>query len=571
MSTSHPTQQQPQTTDAPRRARVAKVSIAVNLLLVLGEALFGLLVGSMAMVADALHSLSDMVVSAMVLVGVRLGERRPSQAVLIENLVALLISLMILGAALRIGLMIGRPSLQVRGEWLPAAIVATFCFALINWGLARYQARAGRETGSPSLTADSRHTSMDVMTSLAVILALMGQVIGLRLDRPVAALIVVLVAGIGLDVGIGALLGLLTRSKHGAEQHRRYGFLGLVGRKLVGERLWERVAVRRRGLLACTALLVLVLWVLSGLTMVGPDQVGLRLRWGGLQGQPLQPGLHWLAPAPIERVITVEPQRVRQLEVGFRSLPQGPVSTVRLRSNYEWDSLHTAGVYQKKIDEALVLTGDENMLDVNLVVQYSLSDPAAALLGVADIERMVTAAVESALHGEVAGLNFEQALIWERRDVEQAVAARAQCRLTAMGTGLSILAVYLQDVHPPVQVVEDFREVYSALEDKEKAINDAQGYNNEKIARARGDAVRILFDSEGYRASTTMRAGGEASRFTQLAAAIRGQRRLHEYRLTLETLEAALAGRRKVIVPSHLSPGAIDLRMTEPDGQRRTR
>ena len=204
-----------------------------------------------------------------------------------------------------------------------------------------------------------------------------------------------------------------------------------VGRVLLGPKTWNRLT-RHPNLTAVLMLaLVALFWGLSGLTVVGPDQTGLVKRWGRLTGDQLGPGLHWLAPEPIESLTLVEPYRVHYLEVGFRTRTDAPAEAVELRTNYEWDSLHQSGLIERRVEEALTLTGDENLLEISLVVEYVLSDPTRTLY-LSDEARVVRYVIESNLHSLVAEQALQGVLIHHRREIEREIGRRAQADLDAI-------------------------------------------------------------------------------------------------------------------------------------------
>jgi len=243
---------------------------------------------------------------------------------------------------------------------------------------------------------------------------------------------------------------------------------------------------------------------------------------------------------------------VRRVEVGFRTVPgvfaQPPA--------YEWNVQHRGARYERTADEATVWAGDHDLVDANLVVQYRAARPLPALFdvgerrpdGTSKWDALVRAAAEAALHAEMSRLPSNAILFASRGDVEQAVHTRLATALARLGTGFEVVAVCLCDIHPPLEVVPAFREVTSALEEKEAKKNNADAYRHTTVAGARGLKEEQLLAAVGFERDRVARAEGSAARFLDMVAAHALAPELSRLRLTLETVEQALAGRRKVIL-----------------------
>jgi len=226
-------------------------------------------------------------------------------------------------------------------------------------------------------------------------------------------------------------------------------------------------------------------------------------------------------------------------------------------------------------EEAAVWAGDESMADVNLVVQYRVRDPVAALFVVGPTlsdggdkwDALVRNAAEAALRAEASGRTSEEILAAGRHEIEQAVLRRVAETLQHQGAGFAVEAVCLGDVHPPLEVVPAFREVASALEEKEARINEAEAYRYETETLARGQGRQRVVGAEAAGADRTARAEGSAERFTATAAAYRLAPELTGLRLYLSTVEELLAGRRKIIL-DRAPPGARRLLWLDRKGLR---
>jgi Cu+-exporting ATPase len=307
--------------------------------------------------------------------------------------------------------------------------------------------------------------------------------------------------------------------------------------------IWER----RRRLVRPALHAALALWVLSGVYILPPDETGVIERFGQKILPHKGPGLHYKLPSPIERLSRIKAQQARAVEIGFRTTPAaafgGPPS-------FEWNVQHREGRFQPKPEEALMLTGDQNMVEMTAVVHYDLEKPDDYLFQQVDPEMTVRVAAESVLQGLVNSTPLDNLLTTDRRALEQRAADELQQRMQRYQTGARILLVKFQDVHPSVEVVEAFRQVAGAIEEKNRLINEAEGYRNEQVALARGRAEARLRDAEGYRVGRATRAQGDAARFTLLESAWRSAPGPNASRLYLETMEQILPGRRKLILDS---------------------
>jgi HflK protein len=242
----------------------------------------------------------------------------------------------------------------------------------------------------------------------------------------------------------------------------------------------------------------------------------------------------------------VRAQRVRVVEIGFRSNAGG--RGVGEPAAYEWNVQHRTGRFQSIPEESLMLSGDQNMLELNATVHYIPEQPDDFLFHQIDADLTVRSAAESVMQGIVTSSSLDDVMTHNRRGIEDAARRQLQARLDRYGAGVRVLQVKLEDVHPSIEVVDAFREVSDAFEEKSRLINEAEGYSNEQIALARGNAAAQLQNANAFSIGRTARAGGDASRFESAAAAWRLAPDVTSSRLYLETVEQVLPGRNKLIV-----------------------
>ncbi len=288
--------------------------------------------------------------------------------------------------------------------------------------------------------------------------------------------------------------------------------------------------------LALIGLIALAIWLATGLYRVLPDEQGVVLTFGRWDGQTTQPGLHYRLPSPIQTVQTPKVTRVNRLDIGSRRAD--PRSRAR-------------GVDVQDIpEESLMLTGDENIVDIKFTVFWLINDAGKFLFNIRAPEATVKAAAEGAMREIVGKTPIQPILAEGRRKVEDDTRGLLQTILDDYGSGIEITQVQLQKVDPPAQVVEAFRDVQRARADRERLRNEAEAYRNDIIPRARGDAARLVQEAEAYKQEVVARSEGDAKRFLSVYNEYRQAKEVTTQRIYLETLEEILSKTNKIIIDS---------------------
>ena len=279
--------------------------------------------------------------------------------------------------------------------------------------------------------------------------------------------------------------------------------------------------------------LLLVLWLLSGIYIVRPDEQGVVRKFGRAV-RVTQPGPHYRWPQPIERVDKVKVKMVRRIEIGFRTISPGPPARYRFRP-----------------EESLMLTGDEQIIDAQIIVQYEVKDPEKFLFNVRGLESPQGAlvdAAEVALRQVVGQRPIDDVLITEKLQVEIDIRELLQRIIDRYSSGIRVVEVKLQTVRPPKEVVKAFNDVVSAKEDKERLIKEADGYREDVLPKARGQAQSIIRAAEAYKAARIKRSEGDADRFLSVLKEYEKAKDVTRRRLYLETMEQILPGIRKFVI-----------------------
>lgn len=276
-------------------------------------------------------------------------------------------------------------------------------------------------------------------------------------------------------------------------------------------------------------LLLLALWILpSVFYFVDQDEEGVVVRFGKYV-RTTEPGPHLKLPSPIEHVYTPKVTQVRVTEIGFRSS----------RSGQTKDFPH----------ESLMLTGDQNIVDIDVVVQWKIKDAKDFLFNVEDQNRAIHNAAETTLRGIIGQHKIDDVLTTGRAAIQIELMQEMQLLLDTYGSGIEITTTQLKDVDPPAQVIAAFNDVTSAKEDRERMIHEAEGYRNAIIPETRGKAAQVLRVAEAYKEEVIQRAEGDVSRFNQQYNEYKKAPEITRKRIYLETMEEVFPRVNKFVMP----------------------
>ena len=274
-----------------------------------------------------------------------------------------------------------------------------------------------------------------------------------------------------------------------------------------------------RGLIL-VAVVAVGVWLATGFYRVEPDQQGVELVFGEWVATT-QPGLNYNYPSPIGQVYKPPVTKVNRIEIGFREPPDtGRVMAAR-----------------QVPGEALMLTGDENIIDINFVIFWIIKDAGEFLFNIRSQEATVKAVGESVMREVIGKTDISRALAEGRQEVEQQTFELVQEVLDEYGSGIQVTQVQLQKVDPPEAVIDAFRDVQAAKADHERTVNEAEAYQNSIIPRANGEKARILQEAEAYRQEVIARSEGEASRFLAVYNSYRVAKDVTIRRIYLETMQ----------------------------------
>lgn len=287
---------------------------------------------------------------------------------------------------------------------------------------------------------------------------------------------------------------------------------------------------------------IIILWLLFGIFyQVNPDEQGIIRRFGKLV-RVTSPGLRLKLPYPFEMVDKPKVTEVKRVEIGSRTIDPGPPAR-----------------YTVVPQEALMLTGDENIINCQVIIQYKINDAPKYLFNIRDPEETVRDVAEAAIRSTIGKNNIDEALTTGKFQIQEEIMRLAQEVLDLYNSGILVVAVQLQDVHPPKEVADAFRDVASAREDRSRLIREAEGYNNDVIPKARGEAEKRIREAEAYMEERIKKSEGDAEKFLLVLNEYQKAKSVTEQRLYIETMEEILPNIKKYIIKSDSKSGFLNI------------
>jgi len=290
--------------------------------------------------------------------------------------------------------------------------------------------------------------------------------------------------------------------------------------------------------IALAVLAALTLWLLSGTYRVDAGHQGVVMLFGEhVPEQDAGPGLHWYFPAPIGAVLTPNVEAVRRIDVGFRAAGDSAAAFGR-----------PSGVARDVLEESLMLTQDQNIIDVDFTVQWKVKNAGEFLFNIRDPEGTVKLAAESAMREVIGQTDLEKALTSDRELVADGTRNLLQDILDKYKSGITVLQVQLLKGDPPAQVIDAFNDVQSARQDLDRLKNEAQSYSNKIVPTAEGQAAKMVQQAEAYKEQVTKEAEGEAKRFVSVYESYKANKDVTTQRLYIEAMEEVMKNSNKVIL-----------------------
>ncbi len=547
------------------KVKTAALSTCLNILLTGIKFLLYFLTGSLAILAEAWHSFTDIATSLLVLVGVRRShlegrDQAPAEGAPAHGRAGA--SRLELGASLAIGLLLLAVALTLLRRFLSAeprpirnALGSGLLFILFSFGsyfISSLEIRVGRRQGSVGLVSDGLHARADMVSSLLTGFSLVLFSIGLDLDRWVAGLICLLILAFAVETITNVIRVRLHPDTSELFRYRSYQVLAramerefMRGRILETRRRLEAglgperfQRLRRTVLFVLPPLLLGGLYLSTALFTVGVREEAVVERFGRpLQTtRPVGPGLHLKLPWPVDRVRKVATAEIRELNIG-NVTDRGTLALL-------WTRKHGT--------EEPFLSGDNNFFYPYIVLHYRVKDLFRFLYGQTDPEGLLRETAYRIATHLFAREAYYRIAASDRQALEEALRGELQATLDGLGSGLELVTVNFKDIHPPIPVADAFEKVIAGFQEKQRIINEALGYRNSVKPAARGSASARREAAEGYILDRRKRAEGDAARFLLRLPTNRREREIALSLLYLDTLSEGLRGKKKILV----DPGA---------------
>lgn len=292
---------------------------------------------------------------------------------------------------------------------------------------------------------------------------------------------------------------------------------------------------QRGGFYLLLFIIIVALWLSSGVYMVQPGQEGVVQTFGRFTGITT-PGLNYHLPLPFQQVRIVDVESIRRIEIGFRTDGTGR---------------------QEVLGEALMLTTDENIVQVELLIQYRIADSHDFVFVVQNPEDVLLTSAEVALRSAVGQMTIDAVITEERARVQEETRVFVSQLLADYGTGIQITDVRLQGADPPEEVRDAFQEVVRALADKERLINESEAYQNDIVPRARGEKQQLIEEAQAFKEQRVLRATGDAERFLSILGAYRLAPDVTRERMHIEALEEVLSNVELILLDSEAVGGQV--------------
>jgi membrane protease subunit HflK len=294
----------------------------------------------------------------------------------------------------------------------------------------------------------------------------------------------------------------------------------------------------------------IVLYCFSGILTVAPEQQAIITRFGKYN-RTLGPGLHYRMPYPVENTFKETVTRIRTLKIGLDS------NLIEAKDTSNKSLYLVSAGNSSRLQDGLMLTGDENIIDMHFEVQWKIKDLKAYVFSIKDPIKTITDVSQSVIREIVAKNTLADIITKGRAIIESSTTENVQAILDDYNSGVEIVTVQMLRADPPLPVIDAFRDVQTARVDKESDVNRAESYRNDITPKARGQAQKIIQDAEAYSIEEITKAQGQASRFNNIYDQYKNAKYVTRKRIYLETMEDVFSGMDKIIIDDNVSKGVI--------------
>ena len=544
------------------KERTAGISILANIVLTILKFVAFFFTGSIAVLAEAWHSFSDITTSIMVLISVRekplpllrKKHKEENKFLRLEYVISFSIGLLLFFVS--VGLMfkaIKKPPDIIENP----VIVGIFfiIFAISSYVVYHFETSVGKKENSVGLIADGMHSKADMVNSLLIGFSLIIYKMGLNIDIIVAFIIALFILSFSVETIVNTIIAYEKREEKYTFKYKSITIVSLLFDKEVwndsiqylekkftskiplASVLGHKINCFFKAVKYAFTLLLLLLGLLYLSTCfykIGPSQEGILERFGKSvnTGHPIQPGIHYKLPWPVDKIIKIDSQTIRTKNVG-NITDKGSFALL-------WTKEHGT--------ETPFISGDNNFFYPYLVIHYRIKDIFKYKYTHIDSDMLADNVASRIISNVFAKKDFYQIVTTYRKKFELDITEAIQERLDMMDSGVEIININMKDIHPPIFISSSFEEVIAAYQKKEQLINEAFGYRNRSIPNARGRSEKIIREAESYVVSTTEKATGEASRFLMKLEGYQKSQEIIRKKMYYDFIKNSFLENKKIIV-----------------------
>jgi membrane protease subunit HflK len=538
------------------KEKTALISTILNVVLTVLKFTAFFFTGSLAILAEAWHSFSDITTSVLVFISIRekripateaIENEDESKPVPLEYQISFLIGLLMLCVSVILiwRTMAGR--VPVIENSLFSGIIFII-FAVASYIVYRFETSVGQKENSVGLIADGMHSRADMVNSLLIGFSLIIYRMGVNIDTLVAFIIALLILSFSIETMVNAVMAY---KRQEAEYVFRYKTTTIV-LALFEKRTWtvvlryleEKLGPRipspalLKKVLQCFC--VVVILVLGSICVskcvytIGPSQEGIIERFGKPvnYGSAVQPGIHFKFPWPVDKIVKVDSKTIQMKSVG----------NITDKNSFAllWTKKHGT--------ETAFISGDNNFFYPYLVIHYKIKDVFKYTYNHIDPKAVLDSIASRVISNIFSKMGFYEIVTSYRNQFEPDVMQIVQAKLDSLNSGLEVININMKDVHPPIFISSSFEEVIAAYQKKEEMINRALGYKNESTPRARGTKAKLLKQAQSYVIDKTKRANGEALRFIMQLEEYQKSQDIIAKKMYFDFIKESLSQNRKIIV-----------------------
>jgi membrane protease subunit HflK len=538
------------------KEKTALISTILNVALTVLKFIVFFFTGSLAILAEAWHSFSDITTSVLVFISVREKRASPaapeegedeSKSIPLEYQISFLIGLLMFFVSV---LLIWK-TITVKAPVIENSLlsgIVFIIFAVASYIVYRFETSVGQKENSVGLIADGMHSRADMVNSLLIGFSLIIYRMGVNIDTLVALIIALFILSFSIETMVNAVMAYKRKKEEYVFRYKTTTIvLALFEKRTWGvvlkyleEKLGSRIAssaLLKKVLRYFCAVVILILGSICAskcVYTIGPSQEGIIERFGKPVNykEPVQSGIHFKFPWPVDNVIKIDSKTIRMKNIG----------NITDKSAFAllWTKKHGT--------ETAFISGDNNFFYPYLVIHYRIKDVFKYRYNHIDPEIVLDSAASQVVTNIFSKKAFYEIVTSYRKQFESDTVRFIQNKLDTLNSGLEVININMKDVHPPIFISSSFEEVIAAYQQKEEMINKAMGYKNESMPRARGTGAKLLKQAQSYVIDKTKRANGEASRFIMQLEGYQKSRGIITRKIYFDFVKEALSKNQKIIV-----------------------